>query len=1076
MRFRPRFPAHLSSIASFPAIDSPADALQFAWDHCTLPALLKSNPPSPEQPLTLGPVEPAAHAFLVSLLQRRLAECAPQSRVWVLGASPRHRERVAQEFRLWSSSALALPDPPHEEFEMELADPERDAERMASFHQLHGEGPPITVLAAADAFSHPAPDAQTFASSFQKILVGQEYDPEALEESLVGAGLERVAQVHSRQQFARRGGILDIFPVQASAPLRLEFFDRELESLREFDLDAQTSIQRLESADLVLTPPSLNSRVSDWYREGDLVVALNEGIEDAGILLTDDPVAGSDTFEAYATPFAHFDAGDFILHEAQQSTVFHHIAEWTSNKWTVCIAAATEGERERFRELSGTHLPKEAVYHFLDLPLPEGFVLRSAKLAVLSLAELLGRYRTTVRPTRVGRLEKQRSHSAATELDQLDEDDLVVHADYGIGRFQGLSKGEEGDEELTIEYREGSTLQVPIDQAHLVSRYVGVGGKAPLLSKLGDGRWSKLRKAAESSIMDYAAQLLRTHAEREAQVGKAHAPDTKWMWEFENAFPYTETPDQLQAISAVKSDMESGQPMDRLICGDVGFGKTEVAIRAAFKAVTGGTQVGMLVPTTVLAEQHWRTFRERMSDFPVRIELLSRFRKPSEIAATVKGLANGSVDIVIGTHRLLSDDIVFQNLGLAIVDEEQRFGVKHKEKFKERFRQVDMLTLSATPIPRTLYFSLMGVRDMSTIDTAPPNRIPVHTSVCGYDERIIRDTVRRELEREGQVFFLHNRVQSIEMVKKRLQELVPEARILVGHGQMAREDLELVMHEFVAGEADILLSTTIIESGIDIPNANTILIDRADRFGLADLYQLRGRVGRANRRAYATLMLPRDMVSTGDARKRVSAIKQYTALGSGFKIAMRDLEIRGAGNLLGTRQSGHIAAVGFDLYCQLLRQSVEHLSGRKVRKRADVVLRADFLAFSEARYEGSNRDQLPAFLPSTYISDGKQRLAAYRELASLADAKDLKTFESRLRDRFGRLPSEVQNLLEVSRLRLEASAAGAEMVEIKGDRLMIQRNGGYIMLENRHFPRLRSSKPNTMLREAVEWLESLNRP
>jgi len=1001
----------------------------------------------------------------------------PGSRLWILGGSPRHRERLAQELRAWQSPALVLPDPPHEQFEVELADPERDAERLGVFQHLRdSDASPATVLASGEAFAHPAPDPGPFAESFLHLAVGAAHDPESLEQALAAAGLEKVAQVHSRQQFARRGGILDIFPVQAAAPLRLEFFDRDLESLREFDLDSQTSVRRLPHVDLILRPPDLAARLADWFLEGDFVVALEEGIEDAEVILSDDPVSGTSNFEAYGTPFAHFDAGDFVLHEAQQSSVFHHIADWCANGWTICVAAATEGERERFRELSGTHLPPRSAYCFLDLPLPEGFVLRSAKLAVLSLAELFGRYRTTLRPSRLQHLEKQRTHSAATELDQLNEDDLVVHADYGIGRFQGLAAGEDGSEELNIEYRHGSTLHVPIDQAHLVSRYVGVGGKAPALSRLGDGRWSKVRKAAESAIMDYAARLLRTHAEREAQKGYAHPPDTKWMWEFENAFPFTETSDQLRAIGDVKEDMESGQPMDRLICGDVGFGKTEVAIRAAFKAVTGGRQVAVLVPTTVLAEQHWRTFRERMSDFPIRIDLLSRFRRPSEIAETIKCVANGSVDIVIGTHRLLSGDVHFQNLGLAVVDEEQRFGVQHKEQFKERFRQVDVLTLSATPIPRTLYLSLMGVRDMSTIDTPPPNRIPVHTSVCAYDERVIRDTVRRELERDGQVFFLHNRVKSIEMVRKRLQELVPEAHILVGHGQMVRDELEDVMHAFVDGKADVLLSTTIIESGIDIPNANTILIDRADRFGLADLYQLRGRVGRANRRAYAILMLPRDLLATGDAKKRVNAIKQYTALGSGFKIAMRDLEIRGAGNLLGTRQSGHIAAVGFDLYCQLLRQSVEQLSGRKVRRRADVVLRADFLAFSETRFELSNKEQLPVFIPAAYIADSKQRLAAYRELASLAELHELREFEARLRDRFGLLPDPARNLLQVSRLRIEAAQAGAEMVEIRGNRLMVQRNGGYIMLENRHFPRLRSSAPNTMLREAVEWLESMNRP
>lgn len=1046
--------------------------MDFARHHCAFDQLVASR--GGDRPLALGPVEAPAHAFLAALLSKSIGSA---SRIWILGGSTRHRERVAAELRGWQIDAITLPDPAPEDFEMELCDPERDAERLTAFQCLreHPKDGPAVALASAEVFAHSAPCPDEFDSSFLHLQVESECDPDELKETLLKVGLEEVAQVHARQQFARRGGILDIFPIQARVPLRIEFFDRMIESIREFDLDSQTSIRRLDDAEIVISPPALDRHLADWFQDNDTVLALEDGIDDADIVLTDDPAVSDSNLEAYGTPFAHFDAGDFILHEAQQSTVFHHINDWLAGGWTVCVAAATEGERERFRELSGTHLPVTGC-NFLDLAIPEGFVLRSAKLAVLSLAELLGRYHTSVRPTRLQRLEKVRSHSAATELDQLNEDDLVVHADYGIGRYRGLSQNEEGEEELSIEYRDGSSLHVPIEQSYLVSRYVGVGGKAPLLSRLGDGRWSKVRKSAEAAIMDYAARLLRTHAERESQQGHAHPADTRWMWEFENSFPFTETPDQIRAISETKADMESSQPMDRLICGDVGFGKTEVAIRAAFKAVTGGSQVAILVPTTVLAEQHWRTFRERMSEFPIRIELLSRFRRPSEIAETIKGIAHGSVDIVIGTHRLLSGDVSFQNLGLAIVDEEQRFGVRHKEQFKERFCQIDLLTLSATPIPRTLYFSLMGVRDMSTIDTAPPDRIPVHTSVCAYDERVIRDSVRRELEREGQVFFLHNRVQSIEMVRKRLQELVPEARILVGHGQMARDDLEEVMHTFVDGKADVLLSTTIIESGIDIPNANTILIDRADRFGLADLYQLRGRVGRATRRAYAILMLPRDQISTGDAKKRVSAIKQYTALGSGFKIAMRDLEIRGAGNLLGTRQSGHIAAVGFDLYCQLLRQSVERLSGRTVRRRTDVVLRADFLSFSESRYEDSDKEQLPVYIPAGYITDSKSRLAAYRELASLAGQDELRSYEERLRDRFGQIPAPARNLIQVSRLRLEAAAAGAEMVEIRGDRLMVQRNGGYLMINNRHFPRLRSTDSSRMLSEAVEWLESLNPP
>ena len=995
-----------------------------------------------------------------------------------MGGSARHRERISSELASWGLEATGIPDPPSGLLDSQILDPEPDAERLAAFQHLGKQrkntGTQI-ILASTSALSHPAPSPLQLESSLLHLKAGQECDPDALQQQLISAGLEEVSQVHARHQFARRGGILDVFPTQALDPLRLEFFDLQLDSLREFDLDSQTSIRRMNHAELMLSAPAMEHKVCDWLTNTDTIIALEEGIKNANLIFTDNPSGGALMLEAYGTPFAHFNAGDFVLHGAQQSTVFHHIDQWLAEQWTIYIAAGSEGERERFRELAGTHLP-ESNYRFLDLSIPEGFVLRTTKMAVLSLGELLGRPQPAGGNNRLRRLEKVRSHAAATELDQLNEDDLVVHADYGIGRFRGLTAGENGEEELSIEYRDGSTLHVPIDHSHLISRYVGVGGKAPVLSRLGDSRWGKVRKSAEAAIMDYAARLLRTHAERDSQQGYSHPPDSRWMWEFENSFPFTETVDQAQAISETKTDMESSQPMDRLICGDVGFGKTEVAIRAAFKAVTGGSQVAILVPTTVLAEQHWRTFRERMSDFPIRIDLLSRFRKPSEISDTIRGVAEGSVDIVIGTHRLLSGDVIFHKLGLAIVDEEQRFGVKHKEQFKERFHQIDLLSLSATPIPRTLYLSLMGVRDMSTIDTPPPNRIPVHTSVCSYDERVIRDCIRRELERGGQVFFLHNRVQSIDMIRKRLLELVPEARILIGHGQMAREDLEEVMHSFVAGKADVLLSTTIIESGIDIPNANTIMIDRADRFGLADLYQLRGRVGRADRRAYAILMLPRDQVSTGDAKKRVSAIKQYTALGSGFKIAMRDLEIRGAGNLLGTRQSGHIAAVGFDLYCQLLRQSVEQLSGRKVRRRVDVVLRASFIIFSESRYEETDDQKLPAFFPAEYIKDSKARVAAYREMASLTSLEELHAFESRLRDRYGPITRPARNLIKVTRLRFEATMADAETVEIRGDRLMVQRNGGFLMVDNRQFPRLRSKAPSSMLSEAIEWLESLNRP
>jgi transcription-repair coupling factor (superfamily II helicase) len=524
--------------------------------------------------------------------------------------------------------------------------------------------------------------------------------------------------------------------------------------------------------------------------------------------------------------------------------------------------------------------------------------------------------------------------------------------------------------------------------------------------------------------------------------------------EFESSFLYKETPDQLTAIAAAKADMESERPMDRLICGDVGFGKTEVAIRAAFKAVMAGKQVAVLVPTTVLAQQHYQNFRERMSDYPVTVETLSRFRTPAQQRKTLEGLRDGSVDIVVGTHRLISKDIAFKDLGLVVIDEEQRFGVLHKEKFKELFKLVDMLTLSATPIPRTLYLSLMGAKDMSTIETPPLNRIPVETLICPYDERIIRDAIERELARQGQVYLLHNRVQSIEKLRHRVQELCPKARIVVGHGQMEEGELEEVMQQFVLGEADVLISTTIIESGLDIPNANTILIDRADRFGLADLYQLRGRVGRAQSKAYAYLLLPREMLTVGEARKRINAIKQYSSLGAGFKIAMRDLEIRGAGNILGTAQSGHIVTVGFDLYCALLRQAIAKLKGEKHRQRVDVALRLDFVASRESDL-GGDKERLPAFLPQSYIAEPKTRIQSYRRLAEVASAEQLAALREDWRDRFGPVPTAAEHLLALTDIKLLATARKLAAIEVRESKVMLTRSGDYILIGGK-FPRLTS--------------------
>jgi transcription-repair coupling factor (superfamily II helicase) len=545
------------------------------------------------------------------------------------------------------------------------------------------------------------------------------------------------------------------------------------------------------------------------------------------------------------------------------------------------------------------------------------------------------------------------------------------------------------------------------------------------------------------------------------------------MREFEASFLYKETPDQITAIADAKADMESERPMDRLICGDVGFGKTEVAMRAAFKAVCAGKQVAVLVPTTVLAEQHYRNFRERVSDYPMTVGMLSRFRTKAQQNETLRGVTDGSVDIVIGTHRLISKDVAFKNLGLVVVDEEQRFGVLHKERFKEMWPLVDLLTLSATPIPRTLYMSLMGAKDMSTIETPPANRIPVETLICPYDERIIRDAINRELKREGQVYFLHNLVGDIESVAGKIKRLCPQARVLVGHGQMQEHELEEVMHRFVNGEVDVLVATTIIESGVDIPNANTIIIDRADRFGLADLYQLRGRVGRAQHKAYAYLMLPRDMMSAGEARKRINAIKQYGSLGAGFKIAMRDLEIRGAGNILGTAQSGHIVNVGFDLYCALLRQAIAKLKGERGRHRIEVEVRLDFVVTREAEYAGKEKSAgfAPAFIPVSFIGETQSRIGAYRRLNQIASRDSLDALRKEWRDRYGRMPQAVENLLLLSEIKLSAAVRKISVIEAKESKLMLTRNRDFILIGGK-FPRISASSPNERLDEVLKLVRS----
>ncbi len=1051
------------------------DLIRRALDHPDFATRLAS-PASGGDERALEHACEASHAWFCATLCHA-AWTQKRGKIWLISELPRHRERLAAEMELWGIEALVLPDPPTETSEGTLADPEAAAEWYATLEAL-ARNPNCVVLCDREAFEHPAPDPKALRASRHSLQVGDTLDPEELAESLKQHDYQRVPTVASRGEFAVRGGIIDLFAWQSPRPLRLEFFDTELESIREFDSDSQASTRKLTHFDLLLEEPEAASTVASYRYDEDLIVGIDEEDVECDIRLLTASVSEEDgteedfSFASHDHPVGRFEAGDFVMEEKRREQFMQQLAEWREEDWQVGIVFSNKGEEQRFTELAGKELTALGLKP-LRGELMAGFTIPDLKLALLSSQELFGRYQSPGAARR-STLDQVRSAHVRATVEEMEEGDLVIHYEYGLGRFCGVEEGEDGDE-LQLEYKDGAMLAVPIEQAHLVGKYVGMGGRTPELSKLGSAAWKRARQSAEKSILDYAAQLLRVQAEREHEAGYAHPPDSNWMWEFERSFHYTETTDQRRAIDEAKRDLEQPQAMDRLICGDVGFGKTEVAIRAAFKAVSGGKQVAILVPTTVLAEQHWRTFRERMSDYPFNIRLLNRFRTRSEIRETIEGLADGSVDIVIGTHRLISGDVSYKNLGLVVIDEEQRFGVAHKEKFKQLFTQIDVLTLSATPIPRTLYMALMGARDMSTIETAPPNRLPVATTICGYDERIIRDAIRKEMKRGGQVFFLHNRVKSIEKMAEKLKDLVPEATIAIGHGQMEKSELEVVMHQFVEGKADVLLATTIIETGIDIPNANTILIDRADRFGLADLYQLRGRVGRAGQKAHAYLLLPRDMMARGDARKRIHAIKQYTALGSGFKIAMRDLEIRGAGNLLGTKQSGHIAQIGFELYCQLLRQSVERLKGGGKASLRECSFKADFIAATEAQWmqridEG---DALPAFLPSSWLEDTSLRITAYREYSEARNLKAIEKLEASWRDRHGRLPEAVENLLTIARIKALAATRGIDAVEIIQQRLMLHRGGDYILLEGRRFPRLKSADPAIKLDETLAMIRDM---
>ncbi|MDF7800447.1 transcription-repair coupling factor [Pontiellaceae bacterium B1224] len=921
---------------------------------------------------------------------------------------------------------------------------------------------PFIIVTCPQAMEQDVPLAEESEQAVQTLTVGNEYKLHDLTEWMSDAGYEFGIEVYSQGEAALRGGILDCWPPGSPRPVRIEFFGDEIDSIRFFDDQSQCSIEKTDSVQL----PQMDfgfageetSPLTALLPENTLIVNPQETVTSQSSLLT--------------TGFNFYDTGLFAVSYdthpkeaelARRRFVDQRCAD-ASNDWNVHFFFETKGTLNRFRELY------EDLEGFQSLELHHGVLHESAadhthKILILTESDFYAYHTNRSAHARSAkRFHKQQDR--VSEAADIQPGDFVVHVEHGVGKYLGIVETTFSDrsmEVLSIEYAKGEKVYLPVTQAHLLTRYKGMGKHAPKPHTLGGRKWKNDKAGAEEAVQDFASQLLQTQAERQAKRGYRFSKDTAMQAEFEAAFPYTETPDQLSSADELKRDMEKLRPMDRLLCGDVGFGKTEVAMRAAFKAVMDGMQVAVLVPTTILAQQHYDTFAERMAAFPIRVDMVSRFRTRAQQNNTLFQTLEGEVDILIGTHRILSKDVNFKNLGLVIIDEEQRFGVTAKEHLKELRKQVDLITMSATPIPRTLYMSLTGVRDLSTIKTAPQERQPVDTNVIPYDEEIIAEAIRAELHRNGQVFYLHNRVKTIHTVETKLMALIPEARIAVAHGQMSETELSQIMHAFVEGRFDVLLCTTIIESGVDIPNCNTLIVENAERFGLSDLYQLRGRVGRSNHKAFAFMMLSPggDMIDA--ARDRMNAIKRYTGLGSGFRLALRDLELRGAGNMLGAKQSGHISAVGFDLYCQLLKRTIAIMQGKKPPPLMDVTVKIDFLDLSPK----SGNKKNGAFIPYDYIEDENLRLRLYQRISALATKQEITLMKREIKDRFGRLPQQVQRLMLIAELRIVAADHGLKSIIVRNQQVMLSKEKKYKTFGGRH-PTLNYDTTTAMLKEIIQ--------
>ena len=939
------------------------------------------------------------------------------------------------------------------------------------------------IPASVQSLCQPIPKPEAIEAGSLGLEVEGQVSPETVVEWLVENGFERVERVDLPGQFARRGGIVDIYaplvneivwqphpdavsrdgdghpqaPLEAAThsgdaeAFRIEFFGDTIESIREIDLDTLRSSRQIKSITIVSAMCGTTERQRELFinilPEDTIIVFeepgeveevakvyLNRAEEPARLYSWDDIYKAAENFtQLHICRFATGQSDDFLKVDVKSVQQFQHKATsvWAGHKAALeeLLAEAKRGRKvmlycessaeiKRVGEIAAD-IDKKIPARFKLLPgfIHQGFVIDSLDTIIISHHELFGQFalRRRRRPTRVS--------SPVDTLSDLQEGDYVVHASYGIGRFCGVKTIEEKggkNEYLTIEYANSIKIQVSVRNTALVQKYIGTSPKRPTLSKVGSKRWQKQKDKVASSVRDLAAELLEVQAKRQGAGGIAFEEDSNWQVEFEESFPYQETPDQTIAAEQIKTDMQQPVVMDRLLCGDVGYGKTELAMRAAFKAVENGKQVAVLAPTTVLCVQHGRTFTERFADFPICIEVLNRFKTTKQAKDIIARTRAGRVDVLIGTHRLLSGDVGFKDLGLLIIDEEQRFGVEHKEKLKRLRVNVDILTMTATPIPRTLHMSLMGLRDISSLGTPPLDRRSIVTTVTAYNNDLIKKAIYRELNRQGQVFFLHNRVRTIEKKAWEIQKLMGDIRITIAHGRMAKSELETAMIEFVTGQTDVLVCTTIIESGLDIPNANTIFINDADRFGLAELHQLRGRVGRYKHRAYAYMLLPRNRTITPVASKRLKAIEEYSHLGAGFRIALRDLEIRGAGNILGSEQSGHIQTVGYQMYCELLTDAVKKLKNEPVEPIPTAVVDLGFATY----------------IPKNYIPINRLRMDVYRKIAVARTDTDLEQIKGELADVYGPVPEEVTLLLDLAELRIKASRRNIKSIVASGQDLI----------------------------------------